>query len=160
MLLNWNGEYYAWSWHEQIRKVNLVSTYFALRPSALVAVPVSVWAIIRKDAPRALLAASTSAGWDRRRLIQKELTTPTHLHAALACTARLFRFCPLVRSFWFGACCSGAINEYASESEWLAATRQAHPNSTRDPSDPVSMAWKISHQHGRPVAPPSDRPLG
>src|SRR5437763_10397174 len=63
VLLNWNQEYYRWSWGDLWYKVRLVSAYFG--PFSLLhfaAVPVALVAVVRREPNRAVLAA-LYLGW-------------------------------------------------------------------------------------------------
>jgi hypothetical protein len=124
VLLNWNKEYYSWSWTKFWFKVRLVSAYFA--PFSLVhfvAIPLGLVALFRRNSARATLAAIYLGWLAQATLIQKEFdyahAPPTLLGLALLAAHRV----PVGPIFLVWCLAAGLINEFAGNSEWLATLR-------------------------------------
>lgn len=127
VLLNWNQEYYSWSGEDLLRKLRLVSVYFA--PFSMlhfVAVPVALMALFRGDAPRAILAALYLGWLAQATVVQKEFDyahyPPTLLGLALLAAHRW----PVGQVFLVWCITAGLVNEVAGESEWLKNLRRDH----------------------------------
>jgi hypothetical protein len=132
VLLNWNGEYYSWTWKSLLHKVNLVCGYFP--PFSLAhaaAIPLALWAVFRKDAPRAILAALYLGWLAQATFIQKDFD---YAHAppmllGLAVIAS-FRW-PVGPVFLSWCAAAGLINEFAHDAAPLLRSQKAYPIATR-----------------------------
>ncbi|HEX3148838.1 MAG TPA: hypothetical protein VHR66_12225 [Gemmataceae bacterium] len=132
VLLNWNQEYYHWSWPDFWWKIKLVSAYFA--PFSLlhfVAVPLALVAMFRRQPDRAVLAA-LYIGWQAQAtVIQKEFdyahAPPTLLGLAVLASFRL----PVGPVFLAWCVAAGLLNECALGSAWLRDLQKSHPHSTK-----------------------------
>jgi hypothetical protein len=128
VMLNWNGEYYDWSWKETLYKIRVTTAYFA--PFSLlhvVALPLALYAIVRKEAARALIGALYLGWLAEAALLQKTFdyahAPPTLLAIAVIALYRL----PIgpVLLVW---CVLGSLaNEHLAKAEWFKSAQQAKP---------------------------------
>jgi hypothetical protein len=124
VLLNWNQEYYNWSWNKLWFKVRLVSSYFApFSLLHLVAVPLAVFALVRRDPTRAILAALYLGWLAQATIVQKEFdyahAPPTLLGLAFLASLRI----PVGPVFLIWCIAAGLINIYAGNSDWMNELR-------------------------------------
>jgi hypothetical protein len=147
VLLNWNQEYYRWSWSDLWFKIRLVSGYFA--PFSLlhfVAVPVAVVAMVRRDPPRAVVAA-LYVGWlVQATVIQKVFdyahAPPTILGLAVLASFRV----PVGPIFLTWCLAAGLANEFAAKTEWMTWLKKSHPITARVavPHHPIAQRDRLA----------------
>ena len=147
VLLNWNQEYYTWSWPDVWFKIRLVSAYFA--PFSLlhfVAVPLAVIALFRRDPSRAILAALYLGWLGQATIIQKIFdyahAPPTLLGIAVLAAHRL----PVGQVFLVWCVAAGLVNEFAGKSEGMAALQRDYPISTKTaiPHHPIAQRERLA----------------
>jgi hypothetical protein len=146
VLLNWNHEYYKWSWGELGYKVRLVSAYFA--PFSLlhfVAVPVALIALLRRDPSRALLAALYLGWLAQATFVQKVFdyahAPPTLLGLAVLAAHRW----PVGPIFLAWCVAAGIVNETAGKSEWFSRLERSHKLTVRTvlPHHPIAQRDRL-----------------
>jgi hypothetical protein len=147
VLLNWNQEYYRWSWADLWYKIKLVSAYFA--PFSLlhfVAIPLAVIAIFRRDPTRAILAALYLGWLTQATVIQKVFdyahAPPMILGIAVLASYRL----PVGPVFLVWCIAAGLANEFAAKSEWMTWMKRNHPITTRVavPHHPIAQRDRLA----------------
>ena len=147
VLLNWNQEYYQWSWENLSFKMRIVSTYFP--PFSLlhvVAVPVAVAAVVRRDPTRAVLAA-LYLGWLAQATIIQKIFDYAHYPPTLLGLALLAMHRWPVGPVFLGWCvAAGLVNVAAGNSPWLANLHRTHPVTTRVvlPPHPITQPNRLS----------------
>ena len=132
VLLNWNQEYYSWSWANVWFKIRLVPGYFA--PFSLLhlaAVPLGIFALFRRNEGRAMLAALYLGWLAQATIIQKEFdyahAPPTLLGLALLAS---FRW-PVGPIFLVWCLTAGLLNEAAGRSDWFNRLKTDYPLTMR-----------------------------
>ena len=142
VLLNWNQEYYQWSWADLAYKARLVSAYFG--PFSLLhfaAVPVAVIAVVRREPNRAVLAA-LYLGWLAQATVIQKTFDYAHYPPTLLGLAVLAMHRWPVGPVFLGWCvAAGFVNESPPDSPW---------SDEPTPGTPLILS-------DRPPAPP-DRP--
>jgi hypothetical protein len=128
VLLNWNHEYYRFTWDDLGFKARLVPGYFA--PFSLLhfaAIPVGLVALVRRHPARAVLAALYLGWLAQATFIQKVFdyahAPPTLLGLAVLASHRW----PVGPVFLAWCVAAGLVNEFAGQSQWLKDLRQARP---------------------------------
>lgn len=120
VLLNWNQEYYSWSWEDTFQKCRLVITYFA--PFSLLhcaSIPLAFVAIFRRDPSRAILAVLYLGWLAQATLIQKTFDY-AHYPPMLLGLAVIASFRIPVGPILFGWCLvAGLTNEFARDQRWF-----------------------------------------
>ena len=132
VLLNWNGEYYRWSWANLWYKVKLVTAYFPpFSLLNLVAIPVAIFALFRGGAERAVLAALYLGWLAQATVIQKEFDyahAPTILLGLAVLAAHRWPVGPIFLAW----CVAGGLtHELAGRSEWLTKLTDRYPMTSR-----------------------------
>jgi hypothetical protein len=147
VLLNWNQEYYHWSWADLWSKVKFVSAYFA--PFSLlhfVAVPMAIVAVVRRNPERAVLGALYLGWLFQATVIQKEFdyahAPPTLLGLAVLASYRI----PVGPIFLTWCVAGGLLNEAAGDSAWLRDLRKARPTTTKIfvPHHPIARSDRLA----------------
>jgi hypothetical protein len=147
VLLNWNQEYYHWSWAKLWYKIKLVSAYFP--PFSLlhfVAVPVAVFAFFRRDAKRAILSA-LYVGWLlQATVIQKEFAYAHYPPTLLGLAVLAIHRWPVGPVFLAWCIAAGLVNEFAGHSAEFKHWEKAYPVSTRVvvPDHPIVRADRLA----------------
>jgi len=120
VLLNWNQEYYSWTWEDTFYKCRLLFTYFA--PFSLlywVSLPLAVSALFRRDPARAILAALYLGWLAQATLIQKPFDyahyPPMLLGLAVIASFRL----PVGQVLLAWCLVAGITNEIAKDHRWF-----------------------------------------
>jgi hypothetical protein len=132
VLLNWNSEYYRWSWANLWYKIKLVTAYFP--PFSLVnlaAIPVAVVALFRRGPERAVLAALYLGWLAQATFIQKEFDyahAPTILLGLAVLAAHRWPVGPV---FLVWCVAGGLVHGLAGQSEWLTRLENRYPMNTR-----------------------------
>jgi hypothetical protein len=147
VLLNWNQEYYKWSWAGLWYKVRLVSGYFApFSVLHFVAVPVAVVVALRRDSARAMLAVLYLGWLAQATIIQKEFdyahAPPTLLGLAVLAACRW----PVGPVFLIWCIAAGLLNEFAGKSETMASLQRAFPVQTHTllPHHPIADSNRLA----------------
>jgi hypothetical protein len=147
VLLNWNQEYYVWSWAGIEHKARLVSAYFA--PFSLVhfaAMPMAIVALVRRQSRRAILAALYLGWLAQATIIQKEFdyahAPPTLLGLAVLAS---FRW-PVGPVFLAWCLAAGLIHAWAGEPAWLVRLQRTYPVATRTvvPRHPIARVDRLA----------------
>ena len=147
VLLNWNQEYYHWSWADLWYKVRVATAYFG--PFSLLhfaAVPVAVVAVVRRDPNRALLAALYLGWLAQATVIQKTFDyahyPPTLLGLAVLAAHRW----PVGPVFLSWCVAAGLVNEFAGNSPWLTNLQRLNPVAARTvlPHHPIARADRLA----------------
>ncbi len=146
VLLNWNQEYYSWSWANVWFKIRLVPGYFA--PFSLLhfaAIPLAVVAQFRRNASRAILAALYLGWLAQATVIQKEFdyahAPPTLLGLALLASYRW----PVGPIFLVWCLTAGLLNETAGHAEWFTSLANRYPLAMRTavPDHPIVQRERL-----------------
>jgi hypothetical protein len=147
VLLNWNQEYYKWSWPDLWYKIRLVTAYFP--PFSLlhfVAVPVAVIALFRRVPSRAMLSALYLGWLGQATVIQKVFdyahAPPTLLGLAVLASHRL----PVGPVFLAWCLIAGLANEFGGKSEWFTSLDRDYPITTKNvlPHHPIARGERLT----------------
>ncbi|HVK12103.1 MAG TPA: hypothetical protein VM597_25350 [Gemmataceae bacterium] len=132
VLLNWNGEYYRWSWEHLWIKIKIVPAYFP--PFSLlhvVAMPVAIFALFRGGLERAVLAALYLGWLAQATVIQKEFDY-AHAPAIFLGLAVLAVYRWPVGPVFLAWCVAGGLShELADRPGWLSRLQDRYPRATR-----------------------------
>jgi hypothetical protein len=128
VLLNWNQEYYSWSWEIISYRIRLAPSFFPpFGLLHLVAVPLAAIGLFRRDPRRALLAVLYLGWLAQATIIQKEFDyaqyPPVLLGLALLAAHRV----PVGPIFLTWCLAAGIVNEVAGESEWFISLQRSRP---------------------------------
>ena len=132
VLLNWNQEYYQWSWADQWYKVRVATAYFA--PFSLLhfgAVPLAVVALVRREPNRAILSA-LYLGWLFQATVIQKTFDYAHYPPTLLAMAFLAMYRWPVGQVLVAWCVvAGLLHNFAGDARWLLTLQRANPLATR-----------------------------
>jgi hypothetical protein len=146
VLLNWNQEYYQWSWADLWYKVRVATAYFA--PFSLLhfaAIPVGLVALFRKEPNRALLAA-LYLGWLLQATVIQKTFDYAHYPPTLLGLALLAMHRWPVGPVFLGWCvAAGLVHVFAGDTRWLGELQRANPVATRTvlPYHPIARPDRL-----------------
>jgi hypothetical protein len=147
VLLNWNQEYYQWSWADLAYKARLVSAYFG--PFSLLhfaAVPVAVLAVGRREPNRAILAALYLGWLAQATVIQKTFDYAHYPPTLLGLAVLAIHRWPVGPVFLGWCVAAGLVNEFAGDSPWLTRLRREYPLTCRVavPDHPIARRDRLA----------------
>lgn len=147
VLLNWNQEYYHWSWADQGSKVGLVSAYFA--PFSLLhlaAVPVALVAVVRREPHRAVLAALYLGWLAQAAIIQKPFDYAHYPPTLLGLAVLAMHRWPVGPVFLVWCVAAGLLNQLAGDGSGLRTFQRSRPVSARVvfPDHPITQSGRLA----------------
>jgi hypothetical protein len=147
VLLNWNQEYYHWSWADLWYKVRLVTGYFApFSVLHFVAIPVAAVALVRRDPNRAILAALYLGWLAQATVVQKSFDYAHYPPTLLGLAVLAIHRWPVGPVFFSWCVVAGLFNEYAGDSNWLSDFQQSHRVTARMvvPDHPIVQSDRLA----------------
>ena len=148
VLLNWNQEYYSWSWEDMLLKCRLLLAYFA--PFSLLhcaSIPLAFVAVFRRDASRAILAALYLGWLAQATLVQKPFDY-AHYPPMLLGLAVIASFRLPVGPVLLGWCLVGGLtNEFARDHRWFRGLQRDCRITTKAilPNYPMLDCNRLAH---------------